>query len=344
MKKVLIILGCAGLLFGGILLLRGNSRGEGNPFSKSILKLSKSKEAGEDTANSDKSPDSGEVLGVVETKLPHEDLIRQFSSAREKREWREVLRLCRWFASLPPDRLLPLIEHMSATGQGILLGQMLEHAYKNCEDRYFRRELSRAVMAALEGRHMETLPPVERRETFHLLAVYGGADGASRLLSLMGTENPEVQQGAALALGKEGSTVAVPHLKLMAGQVDLDLSGIYAILALEKIGKRTETSYSVAETGAWKNALVRMIEFDSDADRVGESLVVLSRLHDRGTNEMLLSLLKAESSSPELRRKALSILAREGTEEDLENLPKAGELLPEIERTRKAIESRLRPR
>ena len=97
---------------------------------------------------------------------------------------------------------------------------------------------------------------------------------------------------------------------------------------------------------AWKVSLLRAIEFDSDPLRVEESLVALSRLHDRGTNEMLVSLLKRESSSMELRRKALSLLAKEGTEEtlqELDSLPQGGELSPEIEAVRAAIESRRRP-
>ena len=339
MKKALVVLGFAFLLLGGILLLRENSDPKENPFSKSLPNIFRGRDAGP------YSPVPGTVLGSTETALPCGELVERYSAAREKRDWREVLRLRRWFSSLDPDQLLPLVRLMEERGEGLLLGRMLELAFKNSDDRHFRRELTRVVMFAVDGMSVETLAGEDRPETLHLMAVYGGANGASRLLSIMGTHaEPEVKQAAALSLGNEGSTVAVPHLKLMADQGDLDLSGIYAILALEKIGRRTATPFSVAQTGAWKNSLARTIEFDSDSKRVGESLVVLSRLYDRGTNEMLVSLLNRESSSRELRRRALAILAREGTEEDLENLPREGDLLPEIGQTRRAIESRTRSR
>jgi hypothetical protein len=146
-------------------------------------------------------------------------------------------------------------------------------------------------------------------------------------------------------LGKEGSLNSIPHLKLMADQVDLDLSGIYAILALEKMGRRSESRFSAEVTSSWKRSLVKTIEFDSDSKRVGESLVALSRLHDRGTNEMLISLVERETSSMDFRRKALALLAQEGTEENLEaldSLPYTEELSAEIESARKAIQSRQR--
>jgi hypothetical protein len=108
---------------------------------------------------------------------------------------------------------------------------------------------------------------------------------------------------ASLALGKEGSLNAISHLKLMADQVDLDLSGIYAILALEKMGRRSESLFSSEETSSWKRSLVKTIEFDSDSRRVGESVVTLARFHDRGTNEILISLVERETSSMVLRRK-----------------------------------------
>jgi len=340
MKKFLFLLGIGLMLLGGFFLFRGDSGSGKDPFSRSMNTFYSGEVS--DTASSSDSSET--VLGSTENSLPHEDLVSRFTEGKEKRDWREVLRLRRWLSTLPSKQLLSLVSYMEREGQGHLLGEMIELAFKASEDRHFRREVSRVVMSSVEG--VEILREVDRRQMFHLLAVYGGANGAVKLLAVLGNEeNPDVKQAASLALGKEGSLISIPLLKLMADQVDLDLSGIYAILALEKMGRRSESRFSAEVTSSWKRSLVKTIEFDSDSKRVGESLVALSRLHDRGTNEMLISLVERETSSMDFRRKALALLAQEGTEENLEaldSLPYTEELSAEIESARKAIQSRQR--
>jgi hypothetical protein len=343
MKKFLFLLGIGLVILGGFFFFRGNSGSEESPFSHSMKKLY----SGVVAETASPSSDSSEtVLGSTENSLPHEDLVFRFTEGKEKRDWRGILHLRRWLSSLPSKQLLPFVAYMEKNGKGILLGQMFELAFKESSDRHLRREISRVVMSSVENLDVIRLSEVQRRETLHLMAVYGGANGAVKLLSLLGNEeDPEVKQAASLALGKEGSLNAIPHLKLMADQVDLDLSGIYAILALEKMGRRSESPFSIEETSSWKRSLVKTIEFDSDFKRVGESLVTLARFHDRGTNEILISLVERETSSMVLRRKALSLLAKEGTEENLEaldSLPYAEELSAEIESARVEIQSRQR--